>query len=143
MLEKMHFLIVDDDEDHAELLKYNLGNYLPEAVVTHLDNGEAALGYLKKEETYSDAETPNIILLDINMPRISGLDILKKIKQDEATKFIPVIMLTTSAAKEDRKVAYENHANSYLVKPVDFEKFQKMVERVCKYWAELNIPPHL
>tara|TARA_R110002050_G_scaffold300621_1_gene470998 strand:- start:24744 stop:25172 length:429 start_codon:yes stop_codon:yes gene_type:complete len=101
-------------------------------------DGEEALQFLEKWE--QGEPKPVVILLDLNMPKIHGLDVLKKIKSHSEFKTIPIVILTTSAEASDLKTAYESGANSYIVKPVDFDKFLDVADHIDLYWRVLNKP---
>ena len=135
----VNFLLVEDNQDHAELVRLafkvnNIGNS-----ITHVENGEEALRYIKKQNEYTKAPTPDVVLLDLNLPGISGLEVLKRVKEDSSLSSIPVVVLTTSEAERDRAEAYEYRANSYLVKPLDFEQFRKLVSDLKIYWGIWNV----
>jgi two-component system, response regulator len=137
-------LLVEDNMSDAELTiralkKNNLANNL-----VHLEDGQEALDYIFAEGTYSDRnieDTPKIILLDLKMPRIDGIQVLQKIKSDERTKKIPVIILTSSKEDPDIQECYNLGANSYVVKPVQFDKFITAVSSIGLFWLLLNQPP--
>jgi len=103
-------------------------------------DGEEALKYLEKWE--SGEPLPVVVLLDINLPKINGLEILHQFKTSTLAQKIPVIVLTTSAEDRDVQTAYKLGANSYIVKPVDFEKFVDVAAQIDLYWNVINIPPH-
>ncbi len=103
----------------------------------HLDvvmDGEQALDFLFKRNKYIDSVTPHIILLDLNLPKKTGLDVLKEVKSHDTLKRIPIILLTTSDAAHDISRAYNLHANCYILKPVDFEDFSKVIKLIETYW---------
>ena len=109
-------------------------------------NGEEALKYLFGEGEFSDRKAyplPSIILLDLKMPGIDGIEVLKKVKSTPRIKRIPVIILTSSKEEGDRAMSYDLGANSYLVKPISFEGFLEVVKQVTDYWITLNIEPPL
>lgn len=135
------FLLVEDDEDHAQLVIRSLKNNRVVNRIDHINNGADALEYLFRKGQYSAQPLPDIILLDLKLPRVDGLEVLQKIKNDDNLKMIPVVILTTSDAEKDRTSAYLQHANSYLVKPLDFNQFRKMAEELNLYWAIWNQPP--
>jgi CheY-like chemotaxis protein len=144
MQKEANILLVEDNEMDVILTL----NAFEEAKLTNkvnvVNNGEDALRYLFGEDKYSDRETyplPDIILLDIKMPGISGLDVLKKIKNTEKLKRIPVIILTSSNEEFDRAESYDNRVNSYLVKPVNFEGLVNVVKTINNYWFTLNVKP--
>ena len=102
-----------------------------------VENGIEAVKFLKKEDEYRDAPTPALVLLDINMPLMNGFQVLEKIKSDPNLKSIPVIMLTTSERDSDIDKAYALGCNSYIVKPVNFQKFLDVVINAQEYWLQL------
>lgn len=136
----LNFLLVEDELDHAHLITRNLEKERISNEITHVDDGEKALKYLRKETPYEDAIRPDIILLDLKLPKVDGLQVLSEIKKDSELSAIPVVILTTSDAESDRLRAYEEHANSYVVKPVDFDKFKQMVRDLSLYWGVWNVP---
>ncbi len=140
---EIEILLVEDSVSDAELTiralkKHNMANKL-----VHLENGAEALDYLFANGAYSEREVknvPKLILLDINMPKVGGIEVLKQIKGDERTRKIPVIMLTSSKEDPDIDKCYDLGANSYVVKPVGFESFMKAVSELGMYWILLNQP---
>jgi CheY-like chemotaxis protein len=105
-------------------------------------DGIEALEYLRREGTHSDAARPDIILLDLNMPRMDGRELLQHIKADESLAAIPVVVLTTSKAEEDIVRSYQLHANCYITKPVDLEQFLKVVRSIEDFWLTVvRLPP--
>ncbi len=141
MKEKVEIILVEDNLNDAELAtrairKNNITNK-----ILHLQNGEEALEYIfatTKPDERNINDLPKIILLDLKMPKVSGLEVLKKIKSNEQTKIIPVIMFTSSNENRDITEAYRLGANSYIVKPVGFENFTKMISDIGLYWLLLN-----
>ena len=97
-------------------------------------DGEEALKYLRKEGKYKDAETPDLVLLDLNLPKKDGREVLSEIKSDDNLKVLPVIILTTSAAEQDILNTYANHANCYIMKPVDLSQFINVVRSIEEFW---------
>ena len=104
-------------------------------------DGEEALRRLRRQAPYQGEPRPDLIFLDINLPRKNGRDVLREIKQDPALASIPVLMLTTSGADSDLQACYRNHANSYLKKPIDFDEFVELVRVVCDYWVRRALVP--
>jgi len=114
--------------------------------IYQVHNGEEALDYVFRRGKYADphlAPHPDVILLDLRLPRINGLDVLKEIKNDEELRKIPVVILTTSEAEQDVAKAYKHHANSYLVKPIDFKKFSSLMDELGFYWLSWNHKPNI
>ena len=140
---EIEILLVEDSVSDAELTiralkKHNMANKL-----VHLENGAEALDYLFANGAYSEREVknvPKLILLDINMPKVGGIEVLKQIKGDERTRKIPVIILTSSKEDPDIDKCYDLGANSYVVKPVGFEAFMQAVSDLGMYWMLLNQP---
>ena len=137
-------MLVEDNVDHAELVIRTLEEHRIANKVRHFLDGQSALDYLFRRAEYSDHADnprPHVILLDLRLPRVDGIDVLKAIKEDDDLKSIPVVVLTTSEAEKDVARAYYNHANSYLVKPVGFEEFKKMMDDLGFYWLSWNTHP--
>lgn len=101
-------------------------------------DGAQAIGFLKRDTPYSHAPRPDVILLDLNLPRLNGNEVLEIIKSDEVLRAIPVIVFSTSPAPQDKKHAYDLHANSYVVKPQDMETFIKKVQSIAEYWCNTS-----
>jgi CheY-like chemotaxis protein len=111
--------------------------------VTVVEDGEAALNYLNRREKYANREpgNPDLILLDLKLPKINGLEVLAAIKKSDLLRTIPVVVLTSSKEQPDLKTAYELGANAYVVKPVMFDKFMEAVRQIGQFWANLNETP--
>ena len=143
--EPIVILLVEDDEAHAEIVRRNFKDYRLANTLMHVTDGQAALDYLRHENEFSDPVTsprPGIILLDLRLPKVDGLEVLKIIKTDPQLLQIPVVILTTSKAETDMVTAYAGHANSYLVKPVDFTQFTDLMTTFGYYWVAWNEYPH-
>lgn len=138
-------MLVEDNIDHAELVIRTLEEHFIANTVRHFLDGQLALDYLfcRGEFSNSDTQLPHLILLDLRLPRMDGIDVLKTIKDDAKLKNIPVVVLTTSEAEKDVAKAYYNHANSYLVKPVGFEAFKKLMDDLGFYWLGWNVNPNI
>ena len=135
-----HFLLAEDDDDHAELVLRSLTRHRVTNTVDRVADGEEVMLYLRHAGIYAGKKRPDVLLLDLNMPRMNGHDVLRLMKEDMVLRKIPVVILTTSDAETDRIKAYDLHANSYLVKPVDFTQFSKMVDDLSLYWSVWNRP---
>lgn len=134
-------LLVEDNMNHADLIMRSLKGHRVANKIYHVLDGEAALDYLFQRDEHAElvnSPQPHVILLDLRLPRIDGLEVLKEIKTSDRLYKIPVVVLTTSEAERDIERAYEYHANSYLVKPVDFEKFTRLMDDLCYYWLGWN-----
>jgi CheY-like chemotaxis protein len=135
----VRFLLIEDDDDHAELITLGLlaAAGTPK-VVDRARDGEEALASLRQSGTYWNRPRPDVVLLDLHLPKVSGHEVLAAIKSDAQFDAIPVVVLTTSQASEDKVKAYARHANSYLTKPTDFCEFGRMIENLSTYWAAWN-----
>ena len=143
--EPVEILLVEDDPAHAEIVQRNFAGFRLANRLIHVDNGQKALDYLYRRGEYSEpaqSPRPSIILLDLRLPKVDGLEVLKTIKSDSDLARIPVVILTTSAAEADKARAYDYHANSYLVKPVDHRQFQDLMETLGYYWLAWNEFPY-
>ena len=140
-LQGVDFLLVEDNPDHVELIRKALqdNNVLNEVHV--VNSGEKALDFLYKRGEYADMHRPGLILLDIKLPGMDGIEFLRRIKADPELKSIPVVILTTSESEEEKMKSYNNGANSYIVKPVDFEKFSRVIKQLKLYWVVINSLP--
>ena len=134
-------LLVEDDPAHAEIVRRSLEDFRVANRIVHVEDGQAALDYLFRRNGYADPNTsprPSLILLDMRLPKVDGMEVLRQIRQDDELKLMPVIVLTTSAAENDVVGAYTQGAASYLVKPVDIKGFTKMMEAFGFYWLAWN-----
>lgn len=134
-------LLVEDNDDHAELVARQLQDHRIVNQLIRLSDGQEALDYLLQEGEYSDVKKyprPHVIFLDLRLPKVDGLEVLKTIKKSEVLKTIPVVVLTTSEAERDKTSAYLNHSNSYIVKPVDYQKFKQLMDDMGFYWMGWN-----
>ncbi len=142
--EPLRILLVEDNEDHAELVKRSFEEHQVANKIIHVSDGQEALDYLFHEDRFADrtlSPRPNLILLDLWLPKVDGLEVLKKIKETPHLRRIPIVVLTTSTIEKDVAAAYEYHANSYVVKPLDFAGFTKMMSDLGFYWLGWNIDP--
>ena len=142
--EVLELLLVEDDDDHAELVKRCFAENQVANTMRRVKDGEEALSYLFRGGQYADAAkspTPNLVLLDLRLPKVDGIDVLKAIKASERLRNIPVVVLTTSNSERDVALAYAGHANSYLVKPAGYQEFAEMIEALRRYWLVWNRNP--
>jgi len=138
-------LLVEDNEDHAEIVMRSFRDYRVANNLRVVADGEAALDFLFHRGAYRDpmrSPRPDVILLDLRLPGIDGWTVLKEIKQTEQLLRIPVVVLTSSDNSVDIAQAYDLHANSYLVKPVDFVKFTGLMKDLGFYWLGWNVNPY-
>jgi len=142
--EPLIILYVEDDFAHAEIAKRNLQNNRILNTIIHVDDGQKALDYLFHQGEYENIEAsprPHIILLDLRLPKVDGLEVLEKVRTNDDLKTIPVVILTTSGAESDVEKAYKFNVNSYLVKPLDFDKFSELLQTFGFYWLAWNQYP--
>jgi CheY-like chemotaxis protein len=142
--EALVILLIEDNPAHAELIRRNFETHRIANRLIHVTDGEMALEYLFRRGAYADPEQsprPHLILLDLRLPKIDGLEVLKVIKTSQELQPIPVVILTTSEAEQDVACAYQHYANSYLVKPVDFHQFMQLMEKLGGYWLVWNYYP--
>lgn len=129
------YLLVEDDPNHAELVRLAFSFCKSDWELDHVDDGAKAVAYLRGEAPYENAQRPDIVLLDLKLPKLSGHQVLEAIKGDPATASIPIIMLTTSSNDEDRSKALSLHANSYVVKPLSLDEFNQMAKNLDDFWT--------
>jgi CheY-like chemotaxis protein len=142
--EVLNILLVEDNPDHAELVIRCFQEHRIANRIHHVSQGTEALEYLLRQGAYADPQTsprPHVVLLDLNLPRIGGLEVLGRIRESPNIATLPVVILTTSSAEQDVAKAYGGHANSYLVKPVDFDNFTRMMKDLGFYWLAWNHYP--
>lgn len=137
MKKQVNILLVEDNEGDIVLTLEALRMAKIANGVEVVKDGEAALNYLRKKGDYSEKELPDLILLDINLPKVDGLEVLAEIKNDAALTVIPVVMLTTSDSEIDIIKSYQQHANCFLTKPVEFEKFMDLVLKIKDFWIDI------
>lgn len=134
-------LLVEDNPHHAEIILRLLRNLRISLRIHHVSDGEVALDYLHGRGVYADPlqyPRPDLVLLDLRLPKVDGIEVLKQIKSSEDLFTLPVVALSSSGAERDIAAAYRQHVNSYLVKPIDYEKFVVMIETLGLYWLTLN-----
>ncbi len=139
-------LLVEDDPDHAELVMHCLRHHEIPNNIYHVSDGEEALDYLFQRNKYENpvkAPRPDLVLLDLRLPRIDGMEVLEEIKRSPDLKTIPVVVLTTSEREKDVDTAYDCHVNSYLVKPAGFKNLNKLIDDAAFYWLRYNRQPQV
>ncbi len=136
-------LLAEDNPKDVELTLEALSDYNLANEIVVVNNGEAALDYLHRRGAYADrdSETPALILLDLKMPKVDGLEVLKEIKSSETLRLIPVVMLSSSREERDLLMSYGLGVNAYVVKPVKFHEFIEAVKALGLFWAFFNEPP--
>jgi two-component system, response regulator len=146
MNKPLEILLVEDNPQEAELTiralqKRTLANHF-----YHVHDGQEAVDFLLEKGAYQDGDTydiPKVILLDLKLPKLSGIEVLRQLRADERTKRVPIVVLTSSREERDMVEAYQLGANSYIVKPVEFESFLEVVSNMITYWLIINQLPSL
>lgn len=141
MAEVARILLVEDDDDHAELVARALDDHGMSTEVVRLRDGEQALDYLQRRGSWGDAPRPDLVFLDLRLPRVDGLEVLRQIKSTPELAGLPVVVLTTSAADRDVATAYATHVNAYVVKPVDHDSLDRMLRDTSAFWLAWNRKP--
>jgi CheY-like chemotaxis protein len=136
-------LLVEDDEAEADLTRETLEDQRISVKLNTVEDGMEAMAYLLQEGAYADAVRPDLILLDLNMPKKDGREVLKELKNDENLKHIPVLVLTNSASDKDILIAYKLGANCYLKKPIGLDEFGHLLKSIDKFWFNLVKLPSL
>ena len=135
-------LLVEDDPGDVLMTREAFEEHKVRNNLTVVSDGEDALAFVRREGEYADATRPDLILLDLNLPRRDGREVLAEIKADPELREIPVVVLTTSAAEADILASYRLHANAYVTKPVDFERFISVVRQIDEFFVSLvKLPP--
>jgi CheY-like chemotaxis protein len=140
----MEILLVEDNPNDAELAILAIRQAGLPGRITMVDDGVKAIEFLTATASFSEragAHPPRVVFLDLKLPRMDGVDVLGHIKADEALRAIPIVMLTSSQELGDVGKCYALGANSYVVKPVNFDEYQEMIERLVVYWTRVNQPP--
>jgi len=141
-MKSIEILLVEDNPGDADLAREALENGKLCNSLHVVGDGEAAMAFLRREGKYASAPQPDLILLDLNLPRKSGREVLAEIKNDEDLKRIPVVILTSSKAEQDILNTYNLHANCYISKPIDLDQFLKVVQAIKEFWLTIvKLPP--
>ncbi len=143
-MKAIEILLVEDNPGDARLTREALAMSKMRNNLHHVRDGEQAVAFLRREGPFEDAPEPDLILLDLNLPRRSGREVLEDVKMDERLKHIPVVVLTSSQAEEDIMRSYQLHANCFITKPVDLEQLNKVVQGIEQFWFTLvTLPPEV
>ena len=137
----MHILLVEDNAADVRLVREAVAERGLQAELHWVSCGEDALSFVYRQGSFGDVPTPDLVLLDLNLPGVHGHEVLQTLKADPATLHIPVVVLSSSAACEDVLRVYRNHGNAYVVKPDDFEQFLALVGSIQSYWLESVLLP--
>ena len=139
----IEILLVEDNPGDIRLTIEALKESKINNVLNYVEDGNQALAYLQKEGKYKDVSTPDLILLDLDMPNVSGREVLESVKQDPELKRIPIVVLTISESDQDVLKAYDMQANAYVRKPIDLDQFIKVVQSIEDFWfAVVKYPVH-
>lgn len=130
-------LLVEDNPNDADLARMAIGRTAFSGSVVHLEDGVAAVEYLTK----GDAQLPLVVFLDLKLPRLNGLEVLKQVKSHPSCSNVPIVMLTSSRELSDIEESYRLGVNSYVVKPVNFDDYQRAIRELVTYWTDINQPP--
>ena len=134
-------LLVEDNENDAMLTRLAFGRSKFRVNVHHVSNGEECLAFLRNQGPYADVARPDLVLLDLNMPRMTGQEVLVELSADERLRDIPIIILTTSADEKEILDMYKLKCSSYIVKPVDFDEFLRLIRVLAEYWLTVVALP--
>jgi len=141
-LTPIEVLLVEDDPGDVLMTKEAFNEHKVRNRLNVVSDGAEALAYLRREGPYADAVRPDLVLLDLNLPRRDGREVLAEIKNDESLHQIPVVVLTTSEAEEDILCSYQLHANAYVTKPVDFDRFINVIRQIDEFFVTVvKLPP--
>lgn len=139
---EIRILLVEDDPGDVLIMREALEDSKILTDLHVVDNGEAALEFLERRGRYASAPSPDLILLDLNLPRLDGREVLARVKADASLRRTPVVVLTTSSAEEDILRSYDLHANAYVTKPVDLEQFLRVVRQIDEFFISIvRLPP--
>lgn len=141
LVKPIEILMIEDNLGDTDLIREGLETCKIYNRLNVVEDGEKALAYLRKEGPYANASRPDLILLDLNLPRIDGREVLAEIKGDKALMRIPVVILTSSKAEEDIVKTYDLHANCYISKPIDVGQFMNVVKSIEDFWLSIVILP--
>ncbi|MGW5745532.1 response regulator [Amycolatopsis sp. NPDC003861] len=141
-LEPIDVLLVEDDPGDVLMTQEAFEHYKIRNTLSVVSDGEQALQFLRREPPYEDAPRPSLILLDLNLPRRDGREVLAEVKASPELRSIPVVVLTTSEAEEDIARSYDLHANAYVTKPVDFDRFVDIVRQIDSFFVTVVKLPH-
>ena len=135
--QSIHILLVEDNEGDIVLIKEALQESNLKNTISEARDGEEALNYLLGKDKYQDVIKPDMIILDLNLPKVDGIEVLTILKADPIFRLIPIVILTTSSREMDVVNAYSNYANCYITKPVDFNKFMEVILTIEEFWVSI------
>lgn len=132
-------LLVEDNDNDVVLMRLGFKQAKFAVNLHHVSNGEECMAFLRKEGKYSEVPAPDLVLLDLNMPRMDGREVLEEVTGDENLKHLPIVILTTSDADKDILMSYKLRCSSYIMKPIDFQNFSTMIQSFADYWFALVV----
>lgn len=139
-MDNKRILFIEDNDSHAKLMKIAFKKTCSGCEIVHVKDGRQALSWLEETKANDLKDLPRLILLDLNIPLINGVEVLKVIKNDDILKLLPVVILTTSNSNTDISNCYRENANSYLVKPIISNEYSSLMEKIKEYWINGNKP---
>lgn len=139
--EPIEILLVEDNPGDARLALEALKESKVKNNLHHVSDGVEAMKFLRQQDEHAGVPPPDLVLLDLNMPRMDGREVLAKIKDDPSLRLIPVVVLTTSEAERDLIQSYDTHANAYIVKPIDLDRFMDVVQTIEEFWFSIVTLP--
>lgn len=143
MNEMIEVLLVEDDPGDVLMTQEAFADYKIANKLTVVSDGESAMAYFRREGEHAEATRPDLVLLDLNLPRMDGREVLAELKADPELRSIPVVVLTTSEAEEDIVRSYDLHANAYVTKPVDFDRFISVIRKIDDFFVSVvRLPGH-
>lgn len=137
-MKSVRILLVEDNPDHADLTQQAIEDQNRSHLVHWVKDGQEAIDYLFRRGAYTNAPSPQLVLLDINLPKLTGIEVLQQIKEHPRLRVIPVVMLTTSDFEEDALKCYSLGANSFVTKPVQFDQFLETIQALKAYWTSTD-----
>ncbi len=141
-MQPIHILLIEDSLGDVMLIKEAIEDGNIAHTLDIVNDGWEGVQFLERKGIYKDKKLPDLILLDINMPKLNGHDVLDRIKNNDEIKHIPVIMLTTSSAEKDILKAYQKHSNCYIVKPIEYNDFEHIIKSIETFWTSIAKLPH-
>ena len=141
LVKPIEILLVEDNPGDADLAREALEGSKFHNILNVVDDGEKAMAYLRRDGLYTEVSRPDLILLDLNIPKKDGRQVLAEIKEDDNLKRIPVVILTTSRAEEDVIKSYNLHANCFIIKPIDLHQFLNVVKAIEDFWLSIVVLP--
>ncbi|MCS4433191.1 response regulator [Aquiflexum gelatinilyticum] len=141
-MKPIHILLVEDNEGDIFMIREAFEDFKIKNKISVANDGKEAIDFLLKENKYKEIEEPDLVILDINLPKKSGHEVLKSIKENPKTQHIPVIMLSTSSSEKDITLSYQNRANCFITKPVEADEFMKAITSIEEFWLSIvSLPP--